>query len=62
MKYVIQNEKGGVWDKAIMHSFMCQKIYSCKYKSHGLVLPNVFIVSYRIAKCRREIVSNKGEV
>ena len=27
-----------------------------------LVLPNVFIVSYRIAKCIREIVINKGEV
>ena len=27
-----------------------------------LALPNVLIVSYGIAKCIREIVSNKGEV
>ena len=29
---------------------MC-RIYFWKDKSYGLVLPNVFIVSYRIAKC-----------
>ena len=31
-------------------------------KSYGVIMPNVFIVSCRIAKCIREIVSNKGEV
>ena len=41
---------------------MCRKIYSWKDKSYGRVFPNVFIVGYRIAKCMREIVSNKGEV
>ena len=25
--------------------YMCQKIHSCKDKSNGLVLPNVFIVT-----------------
>ena len=37
-------------------------IYSQKYTSYSLVLLNVFIVSYGIAKCIREIVSNKAEV
>ena len=30
--------------------------------ANSLVLPNVFIVSNRIAKCIREIVNDKGEV
>ena len=41
---------------------MCRKIYSWKYKSFSLVLLNVFIVSYKIAKCISEIESKKGEV
>ena len=41
---------------------MSRKIYPNKDKSYSLVLPNVFTVSYGIAKCMREIVSNKGEV
>ena len=48
--------------KLLGYSDMCQKNYSQKDKSYSLVLPNVFIVGYGIAKWMRELVSNNGKV
>ena len=47
------------FSEADPHTTMSQVVFK---KSYGLILQNVFIVSCRIAKRIREIVSNKGEV
>ena len=53
-KHVIIHPKDGRLSRKNL-LIMCPTIYYWKYKSYSLVLLNVFIESYGIAKCIREV-------